>query len=178
MWEMMRQLPPEARVVCDNCNWLAWSFHHFFHANHQNFHSTGEAVMSMGWAIGAAVGMAIASRRTPVVCLAGDGCFLMTGKEITVAVEERVPVIYVILNDGGYGMVKHRHRQVAQEPLEFGFSRVNFARMAEAVGATGYAIHTIEELQSLDFAALCRRPGPTVIDVYIDPEATPPMGMF
>jgi acetolactate synthase I/II/III large subunit len=178
MWEMMQRFPPETRFLCDNCNWLAWSFHHFFIANHRNFHSTGESVMSMGWAIGASVGMALATRGTPVVCLAGDGCFLMNGQEITVAVEERVPVIYVILNDGGYGMVKHRHRQVAKQPLEFSFSRVDFARMAEAMGATGYAIHTIEDLQSLDFAAICRNPGPTVIDVHIDPEAIPPMGMY
>lgn len=178
VWEMMQHLPPEARVVTDNCNWLAWSFQHYFAPNHQNFHSTGESVMAMGWAIGASVGMSIASRGKPVVCLTGDGCFLMTAQEITVAVEERVPVIFVILNDRAYGMVRHRHRQVAKEPLEFGFIQADFAGMAEAVGAAGHRIQTLEELQALNWDAICRRPGPTVIDVHIDPEATPPMGMF
>jgi len=178
LWEMMQRFPPETRFLTDNCNWLAWTFHHFFAPRYQNFHSTGELAMAMGWAIGAAVGMAMAARGTPVVCLTGDGCFLMNGQEITVAVEECVPVIYVILNDGGYGMVKHRHRQVSRDPLPFGFRRVNFALMAEGMGAVGHAIHTVQDLQALDFATLCRRPGPTVLDVYIDPEATPPMGMF
>ncbi|MCB0063657.1 MAG: thiamine pyrophosphate-binding protein [Caldilineaceae bacterium] len=178
IWELMAKLPSESRFVCDNCNWLAWSFHHLFIAEHQQFHSTGESVMTMGWAIGAAVGMALATPGTPVVCLTGDGTFLMTSQEFTIAVEKGLPVIYVILNDGSYGMVKHRHRQVAPQPLAFDFARVNFAQMAEAMGGAGYAIHTPQDLQSLDFAAICGRSGPTILDVYIDPEAVPPLGMF
>ena len=114
----------------------------------------------------------------PVVCLTGDGCFLMSGQEITVAVEQELPVVYIILNDAGYGMVNHRHRQITNQPLQFDFPRVDFALLAQALGAQGHRIHSIAEFQALDFAALCRRPGPTVIDVHIDPEATPPMGMF
>jgi acetolactate synthase-1/2/3 large subunit len=132
----------------------------------------------MGWAIGAAVGTALGAPEQPVVCLTGDGCFLMSGQEITVAVEQELPVVYIILNDAGYGMVNHRHRQISRQPLQFDFPRVDFALLAQALGAQGHTIRSIAEFRALDFAALCRRPGPTVIDVHIDPEATPPMGMF
>lgn len=177
VWTLMQELPDEARVLVDTSNWLAWTLHYFFTRHHQNYRHSAE-LAAMGWAIGAAVGTALAAPGQPVVCLTGDGCFLMSGQEITVAVEQALPVIYVILNDAGYGMVNHRHRQISRQPLQFDFPRVDFALLAQALGAQGCTIRSIAEFRALDFAALCRRPGPTVIDVHIDPEATPPMGMF
>jgi acetolactate synthase-1/2/3 large subunit len=177
VWELMQQLPAEARVVVDTSNWLAWTLHYFFTPHHQNYRHSAE-LAAMGWAIGAAVGTALGAPGQPVVCLTGDGCFLMSGQEITVAVEQVLPVVYIILNDAGYGMVNHRHRQISKHPLQFDFQRVDFCLLAQALGAQGHTIRTVAEFQALDFAALCRRRGPTVIDVHIDPEVTPPMGMF
>ncbi len=177
VWELMQRFPKEARFLIDTSNWLAWTIQYLFLKEHQNYRNSAE-LAAMGWAIGAAVGTALATPGVPTICLTGDGCFLMSGQEITVAVEQQLPVVYVILNDGGYGMVKHRLRQISKVGLEFGFPRVDFAAMAQAMGAHGCSIHTVEELQSLDVAALCTRKGPTILDVFIDPEATPPMGMF
>ena len=174
---LMQMLPAAARVMVDTSNWLAWTLHYFFTPHHQNYRHSAE-LAAMGWAIGAAVGTALGAPNQPVVCLTGDGCFLMSGQELTVAVEQGLPVIYIILNDAGYGMVNHRHRQISKLPLSFDFPRVDFALLAQALGAQGYTIHSIEEFQALDLANLCRRTGPTVIDVHIDADATPPMGMF
>ncbi|MDE3088021.1 MAG: thiamine pyrophosphate-binding protein [Chloroflexota bacterium] len=177
VWELMQRLPEETRVIVDTGNWLAWTIHYFFTPHYQNFRHSAE-LAAMTWGIGAAVGTALGAPDKPVVCLTGDGCFLMSGQEITVAVEHQLPVVYIILNDGGYGMVNHRHRQISKRPLQFTFYRADFALLAQALGAQGYTIHSIEEFRSLDFADICRRPGPTIIDVHIDPEAVPPMGMF
>jgi len=59
----------------------------------------------MGWAIGGAVGTALANRAVPVVCITGDGSLLMNGQEMTVALTEQLTVLFVILNDAalGYG---------------------------------------------------------------------------
>jgi acetolactate synthase-1/2/3 large subunit len=113
-----------------------------------------------------------------VVCLTGDGSFLMNGQEITVAIAEQLPVIFMLLNDQSYGMVKHRHREVSDNPLEFDIPPVNFALMAQAMGAQGYTIHSTAELAQLDFQALCHHAGPTLLDIQIDREETPPIGMF
>ncbi|MBI3960728.1 MAG: thiamine pyrophosphate-binding protein [Chloroflexi bacterium] len=177
VWALMQGLPEESRVLVDTSNWLPWTIQYFFSRQHRNYRHSAE-LAAMGWAIGAAVGTALAAPGTPVVCLTGDGCFLMSGQEITVAVEEQLPVVYIILNDAGYGMVNHRHRQVSKQPIHFGFQRADFALLAQALGAQGYTVRSIDDFRALDFAALCRRPGPTVIDVHIDPEAVPPMGMF
>lgn len=178
VYELMQgHFPADTRFIVDTTNWLPWTIQYFFTRQHQNYRLSSE-LAAMGWGLGAAVGTALGSPGTPVVCLVGDGGVLMNGQEITVAVQEKLPVIYLILNDGIYGMVQHRHRQVSEVDIEFSFPRADFKQMAEAVGAQGFRIHNIDDLLSLDFAAICNRAGPTVLDIVIDPQTTPPMGMF
>jgi len=128
--------------------------------------------------VGSAVGVALAEPGTPVVCLVGDGSYLMYGQEITVAVEENLPVIFVLLNDQAYGMIKHRHHQTSAYGQDYLIrTPVDFAMMARSVGAQGLTIRTVDDLINLDYPALCQRPGPTLLDVYIDPEEAPPLGV-
>jgi acetolactate synthase-1/2/3 large subunit len=175
--ELVQRFPPETRFLIDNSNSVPWSIHYFFHHRPENYHlPTGFA--SMGWAIGASVGVALGARRnTPVVCFTGDGCFLMSGQEITVAVEKRLPVIFVVLNDHAYGMIKHAHRLAGTEPVDFAIPPVDFCQMAQAVGADAYTIRHPKDFEQLDYLALCSRDGPTLLEVYIDPEEAPPLGM-
>jgi len=178
VWELMQaHFPANTRFIVDTTNWLPWTLQYFFTPQPENYRLSSE-LAAMGWGLGACVGTALGAPGIPVVCLVGDGGFLMNGQEITVAVQERLPVIYIILNDGGYGMVKHRHRQVSDEAIEFGFPRVDFSMMAKAMGANGYKISHLDQLKQLDFQAICHSSGPTVLDIMIDPEVTPPMGMF
>lgn len=175
--EIIRKLPPETRFLIDNSNSVPMSIHYFFHPRPENYHlSVGFA--SMGWAIGAAVGMALGSRNTPAVCITGDGCFLMSGQEITVAVKEGLPVIFIVLNDQSYGMIKFAHKKVGTETVDYSIPPVDFSKMAQSVGATGYIIRNLKELRQVDFQALSAKNGPTLLDVRIDQNEMPPMGMF
>lgn len=131
----------------------------------------------MGWAIGAAIGVARGSRDRPVVCITGDGSYLMNGQEITVAASEGLAVLFVILNDGALGMVKHGQRLTGAEPIAFELPRVDFRLMAESMGIPGYVVNSPADLDALDFAAIFRRQGPTLLDVRIDGEETPPMSV-
>lgn len=176
-YEIIQRFPPETRFLIDNSTSVPWSIHYFFHPRPDNYH-LGLGFASMGWAIGASVGMALGTRNTPVVCFAGDGCFLMSGQEITVAVEERLPVIFVILNDHAYGMIRHAHRLVGSEPVDFAIPPVDFCMMAKAIGANAHTIRHPEDFEQIDYQALCSRNGPTLLDVYIDPKEVPPLGMF
>jgi acetolactate synthase-1/2/3 large subunit len=175
--EIIQRFPPETRFLIDNSNSVPWSIHYFFHRRPENYHlSLGFA--SMGWAIGASVGMALGKPNTPVVCFTGDGCFLMSGQEITVAVEERLPVIFVVLNDHAYGLIRHGHRLAGTEPIDFSIPPVDFCMMAKATGANAHKIRDPKDFEHIDYQALCGRKCPTLLDVTIDPEETPPIGMF
>jgi acetolactate synthase I/II/III large subunit len=175
--ELAQRFPSETRFLIDNSNSVPWSIHYFFNHHPENYHlPTGFA--SMGWAIGASVGMALGARNTPVVCITGDGCYLMSGQEITVAVEQQLPVIFVVLNDHSYGMIKHSHRLAGAEPQTFAIPPVDFCGMAKATGAKAFLITHPKDFERLNYHAMCTRKGPTLLEVYVDPEAKPPLGMF
>ncbi|MBL4780679.1 MAG: thiamine pyrophosphate-binding protein [Porticoccaceae bacterium] len=132
---------------------------------------------SMGWAIGSAIGTALARPDKPVVCITGDGSLLMNGQEITVAVEEKLPIIFVVLNDSAYGMVKHGQRMTGAEEIAYRLPTTNFAAFAEAMGVEGHIIHSAEDLLALDCRALFNQQKPTLLDVRIDQDEIPPIGM-
>lgn len=175
MYELSRRLPDEARVLTDAGNAWCWTTHYLHRPSMRGHYRIALGFGSMGWAIAGAVGTALACK-APVFCVTGDGSYLMSAQEITVAVQHKLPVIYIVLNDQAYGMVKHGQRLGGAEPIAFELPPVDFAAMGRAVGAQGYTVRTPAELMAIDFDALATHPGPSVIDVYIDPDEVPPMG--
>lgn len=174
--ELISRLPQDTRFFIDNSNSVPWTVHYFFHPRPECYNLSIEFA-TMAWAVGAAVGGAFGNPLAPSVCITGDGCYLMSGQEITVAVEHSLPVIFVVMNDGAYGLIRHGHRAHGTERVEFEIPKVDFAMMARAAGAEGYTIRDSEDLERLDWQELSKRQGPTLLDVQIDPEARPPLSM-
>jgi len=174
--ELISRLPRETRFFIDNSNSVPWSIHYFFHSRPESYHLSIEFA-TMAWAVGAAIGGAFANQGAPSVCIAGDGCYLMSGQEITVAVEQRLPVIFVVLNDQAYGLIRHGHRITGTENVEYRIPAVDFAMMARATGAEAYTIREGKDFDRIDWQALALRRGPTLLDILIDAEEPPPLAM-
>ncbi len=83
----------------------------------------------------------------------------------------------MVLNDAALGTVRHGQRLASAEQVGFELPRVDFAAMARAMGADAHTIRSPADMAVLDIAAICKRAGPTLLDVYIDQEEVPPMGM-
>ncbi len=200
MRELGRLFPPTTRFIADTGNSAAWSIHYLHPVNSRRMGErrvSGAArkvvpgqrktdggwlrVMmnfaSMGWAIGCAIGTASANPKVPVVCITGDGSVLMSGQEISVAVAEKLSVIFVVLNDQSLGMVKHGQRLAGVEQIGCDLPPTDFAALARALGAEGFTIRSPKDLAGLDIAGICTRKGPTLLDVFIDPEEVPPIGI-
>jgi acetolactate synthase-1/2/3 large subunit len=185
MLELSRLFPATALFLADAGNSQAWAVHYLHPPGPAasgkaaleggRFRACSEFV-SMGWAVGAAIGAALGSPGRPVVCITGDGSLLMSGQEITVAVQERLPVVFVVLNDSALGMVKHGQRLAGSEPIAFELPDIDYRAYARAMGAEGHLIRSPQDLLGLDIDAICRRAGPTLLDVRIDPEEVPPIG--
>lgn len=195
MKELSRRFPPTTRFLADTGNSMIWAAHYLQPWNRRGIANrvqvseyererrsgTGNWLRialefaPMGWAIGASIGIARANPKCPVVCITGDGSYLMSGQEITTAAEEGLSVIFVILNDSAYGMVMHGQRLAGAEPIAFELSKVDFAKMAGAMGVPGHVIESPKDFDALDFAAMAARKGPTLLDVRIDREEVPPM---
>jgi acetolactate synthase I/II/III large subunit len=174
--ELVRRLPEESRFFIDNSNSVPWSIHYFFHERPEAYHLSIEFA-TMAWAIGASIGSAFAERRSPAVCITGDGCYLMSGQEITVAMEQELPVIFVVLNDRAYGLIRHAHRLSGKEGVEFAIPAVDFAMMARAAGAEAHKIREERDLDMIDWRALALHQGPTLLEVTVDREKLPPLAM-
>lgn len=175
MRELSLWLPETTRVFVDAGNSWAWATH-YLHLNRGGLYRIGISYGSMTWAIGASIGSAVATDDGPTVCITGDGSYLMSGQELTVAVAEKLPVIFIVLNDRALGMVKHGQRLGGAEEVAFDLPPVDFTQIGRAIGARAETIRTVEELDAIDFVEISRRDGPTLIEVYIDPEEVPPMG--
>ncbi len=204
MNDLGRLFPPTTRFLADIGNSFAWATHYLHPVDRrvgnrrspiradfmdsgrrkkQNAkvasatYRSGIEFASMGWAIGAAVGTAFANPNCPVVCITGDGSMLMSGQEITVAQTAGLTVIFVVLNDAALGMVKHGQRLAGAERIGFELPQVDFKKFAQSMGINAFTIRSPSDLADLDIQALCEQKAPTLLDVYVDPEEVPPMGL-
>lgn len=173
---LARRLPRGTRTFFEAGNSWSWGTHYFNRPESDGSYRIAMGFGSMGWAIGACIGSALANRKYPTVCFSGDGAYLMSGQEITTAAQEKLPVVMIILNDAVYGMVMHGQRLGGAEQIGFELNKVNYADLATAMGIEGIVVESAEELEALDFERLFEKDGPTLIDVRIDGEEVPPMG--
>ncbi|HMA48172.1 MAG TPA: thiamine pyrophosphate-dependent enzyme, partial [Magnetospirillaceae bacterium] len=90
---------------------------------------------------------------------------------------EELPVVFVILNDGVYGMVMHGQRLAGAEQVGFQLPTVDYRFMAISMGIPGYVVSSPKDLEKLPFGEIMSRRGPCIIDVRIDREEVPPMGL-
>jgi acetolactate synthase-1/2/3 large subunit len=127
----------------------------------------------MGYGLPAAIGARLAADEDQeVVCFEGDGSFLMTIQELSVAVRENMDITVAVLNNEYVGMVRQwqdaffEGRHAASE-----YSWCpEFDKLAEAFGARGFAVDDYDEVADAVKAAV-EYDGPSVIDFHIDPRA-------
>jgi acetolactate synthase-1/2/3 large subunit len=171
MIEMYRRCNDDAIVVADvglNQIWAAlwWNY-----AKPGLFINSGGAG-TMGFAFPAAIGVKVARPDKDVWCVAGEGGFVMTMQELSVAVKHQLDVNIVLLNNFSLGMVRQ-----FQDDFYGGIrSEVDlthmpdFVKLADAYGLPGRVVEQAEEIgPALDFAQRTR--GPVLIDFRIDPQA-------
>jgi acetolactate synthase-1/2/3 large subunit len=126
---------------------------------------------AMGYGVPATIGARLAADEDQdVVCFDGDGSFLMTCQELSVAVREDLDVTIVVLNNAAIGMVRQwqdaffGERHMASE-----YPWVpDFDTLAEAFGARGFRIESYDEVDAVVAEAL-EYDGPSVVDAHIDP---------
>jgi acetolactate synthase-1/2/3 large subunit len=175
MRELRRAMPDDAMLFVDNGTSIIWGVHYFEVRERETFF-IDLGLASMGSAVAGAVGGALAAPARRAVALVGDAAFAMNGFEVHTAVEQKLPVIWVVLNNNGHGMVHQGDKLMRGRDL--GASRFNrevdSAGVARALGAYGVQVSSPSELRRALEEAFARTDGPTVIDAVIDPEEMAP----
>lgn len=176
MCHLSKHLPEDTRIFVDAGNGWSWATHYLTRSNSDGLYRIAMGFGSMAWSIGAAIGSAVANRTAPTLCIVGDGSYLMSAQEITVAAQHKLPVVFLVLNDAAMGMVMHGQQLGNQESIGWELNTIDYAAMAQAMGVDGIVIESPAQLDELDFTSLFTKDGPTLIDVRIDRNEVPPMG--
>ena len=145
-----------------------WAAQYFKYKEPRTFLSSG-GLGTMGYGLGAAIGAKMGRPDKTVVNIAGDGCFRMNMNEIATATRYNIPVIEVVVNNHVLGMVRQWQdlfygQRYSQTVLN---DRVDFAKVAEGLGAKGYTVSTCEEFDNAVKEAI-ELNIPVVIDAQID----------
>jgi acetolactate synthase-1/2/3 large subunit len=123
---------------------------------------------SMGSGIAGAVGIALADPSRRVVCIAGDGCMQMAGMEALVAVREKLPILFVVFNDGRYNMVHHGMKQIFGAAENYDTPPVDFAGWARSFNMRARRVERPGEITAQLIDDLMAHGGPALIDARID----------
>lgn len=101
---------------------------------------------TMGFALPGALGVKLARPDSKVLAVVGDGAFLMNSQEIETAVRERIPLVVLIWEDGGYGLIEWKMDLELGAHYYVKFGNPDVVKYAESFGAKGYRISHAEEL--------------------------------
>lgn len=100
----------------------------------------------------------------------------MSSLELTVAVQEQLPITYIVLNDSALGMVRHGQLLSGAESIACEIPTVRFNDIATACGAEAMPIASFSDLANIPQRMLgSAEGGPCLIDVQIDRNAIPPI---
>jgi acetolactate synthase I/II/III large subunit len=109
---------------------------------------------TMSFALPGALGVKLARPDSKVLAVVGDGAFLMNAQEIETAVREQIPLVVLIWEDGGYGLIEWKMDLELGEHHYVRFNNPDIVAYAESFGAKGYRIKSADELLPTLKAAL------------------------
>lgn len=145
-----------------------WAAQYFKYKRPRSLLTSG-GLGTMGYGLGASIGAKIGRPDKTVINIAGDGCFRMNMNELATATRYNVPIIELILNNHVLGMV--RQWQTLFYGKRYSYTnlsdKVDFVKLAEAMGAKAYRISRIEEVEPVLKEAIALN-APVLIDCLID----------
>jgi acetolactate synthase-1/2/3 large subunit len=175
MRDLQEALPRDTLVFVDGGANRSWAIHYWQSFYPRTFFcATGMA--SMGFGVAGAIGGKFAAPDRVVLSITGDGGFLMNGMEVSTAVHHGKQVIWVVLNDGGYGIVYHALRSLRLPDVATRYPRVDCAMVAEGLGAQAFRIREPGKIDREFIGRILESGRPTVLDVEIDQDEVAPFG--
>ncbi|NLZ83011.1 MAG: biosynthetic-type acetolactate synthase large subunit, partial [Clostridiales bacterium] len=145
-----------------------WSAQYYKYKYPRTFLTSG-GLGTMGYGLGASIGAKMGKPEKTVVNIAGDGCFRMNMNEMATATRYNIPIINVVLNNHVLGMVRQWQTLFyGQRYSHTTFQdKVDFVKLAEAMGAKAYRITKKEEVEPVLREAIALNE-PVLIDCIID----------
>jgi thiamine pyrophosphate-dependent acetolactate synthase large subunit-like protein len=165
-------LPDDANVVCDMCipgYWIS-GFHGFHHPRKLQY-PMGWG--TLGYAFPAALGAALAGTG-PTVSVSGDGGFLFACGELATMAQEQLPFTAVIVDDGGYGMLRYDQVLAGEAPFGVDLHTPDFAALARSFGVRAETVDGLDDAFGEALAQHVADPAPSVLVARAEALVPPP----
>jgi benzoylformate decarboxylase len=139
------------------------------HRDRYGYHALASG--GIGWGLPASVGVSLANPDRPVVCFSGDGSAMYSIQALWTAAHHKLPLTVVIVNNGGYRIIKQRllafHGDDHYVGMDFVDPKVDFTGMAKALGLEAMRISAAGELKT-KLSSAFNSPDPKLIEVMAD----------
>jgi len=145
IWDLRTALGLQDIVICDvgaHKMWIA----RMFRCEYPNTCVISNGFASMGIAVPGAIAAKMAFPDRKVVAVTGDAGFLMNSQEIETALRFNIPVVILIWNDAGYGLIEWKQMNTFGRPAYVSFKNPDFTKYAQSFGANGYKVTKADEL--------------------------------
>ena len=160
---VIRDTLPDAAIFGDSTNAIYAGNMAYAAGAPRRYYNAATGYGALGYGLPAAIGAA-RGLGGPVVCVAGDGGVQFSLTDLGTAVEEQLPLILIVVNNQGYGEIKHWMERAQIRPVGVDLHTPDFVMIGKAYGAEALALADLEALPDvLREAAL--RTGPTVIEI-------------
>ena len=169
---LRRRLPADAILACGAGNFTVWAhrFYEFRRYGTQLAPRSG----AMGYGFPAALSAKVLHPERLVVCIAGDGDFMMSCAELATAMQYDLPVVTLIVNNGMYGTIRmHQERHYPGRVVGTDLVNPDFAAFARAFGAYGETVERTEEVEA-SFERAVESGKPALVELRVDPEQISP----
>ena len=172
MEHLRERLPDDAILTNGAGNYTVWC--HRFYSFSRYRTQLAPCSGAMGYGIPAAIAAKVVHPSRTVVCVSGDGDFLMSGHELAAAVQEELPIVVLVVNNGMYGTIRmHQERLFPGRVVGTDLVNPDFAAWALAFGAYGEAVVRSEDFPDAFERALAQ-PRPSLLELRVDGEAITP----
>jgi acetolactate synthase-1/2/3 large subunit len=161
--ELRAQLPRSALIANGAGNYAAW-LHRFF--SHNEFPTqVAPGSGAMGYGVPAAIAAKLAFPLREVICVAGDGCFLMSSQELATAVALDLRVVFLVVNNGSYGTIRmHQEARYPGRPIATALDNPDFVALARAYGLGAWRVAATADFGAALEAARAHS-GPSLIEL-------------
>ncbi|SET25370.1 biosynthetic-type acetolactate synthase large subunit [[Clostridium] polysaccharolyticum] len=158
----------EAIITTEVGQHQMWAAQFYSYKKPRTFITSG-GLGTMGYGLGACIGAKVGNPDVPVFNIAGDGCFRMNMNEIATATRYNIPIIQVVFNNNVLGMVRQWQTLFYGQRYSHTIlnDKVDFVKLAEAMGAKAYRVTKKEEVEPVIKEAM-QLGEPVVIECVID----------
>ena len=169
----LRERLPDDAIVCNGAgNFAVWAHRFFPFRDYRS--QLAPTSGAMGYGVPAAIAAKIVHPERTVVCVAGDGDFLMSASELATAAHEGAAVLFLVVDNGMYGTIRmHQEREYPGRVTGTALTNPDFAAFAASFGAYAELVE-----RTADFAGALERAlaagGPALLHLRVEPDAITP----